>query len=116
MFLTLSKFAESTCEINGAACTPAQGKIALGLVLGILSIVFVSFVFWVITLIHLIKHDDVPNRTLWLILHFVGLQLLAGPIYYFVVKRQYDTAHVGSKPIEKSAVPTPPSSDGPVKG
>ncbi len=97
----------SSCTVNGEPCTADQ---AAGL--GIFFLVFAVFglaffVVWVITLIHLIKHEDVPNRTLWLVLHFIGAPFLASLIYFFVVKRPYDKAHAGSAPVAPAA-PQPP--------
>lgn len=51
------------------------------------------FVFWVITLVHVIQHEDVPDRIVWIILHFVGLGIIAGPIYFFAIKQPYDKKH-----------------------
>ena len=59
-----------------------------------LAIIFAAavtvFVFWVIALIHLIQHEDVKDRVLWLVLLFVVGGII-GPVYYFAVKKPYDT-------------------------
>ena len=47
------------------------------------------FVFWVMALIHLIQHEDVKDRTLWLVLLFVVGGVI-GPVYYFAVKKPYE--------------------------
>ena len=53
----------------------------------------VFFVFWVIQLIHVIQHQDIKDRTMWIVLlfaaFFLGFIWLIVPIYYFVVMRNY---------------------------
>ena len=46
-------------------------------------------IFWIRSLMHLLAHPDVPNRTIWILAHFIILQLLAGVVYYFVAQRHY---------------------------
>lgn len=86
---------EYGCFVNGepVSCTEA-GKVVAAILIPFLLVFAVLTVFWIISLIHLVKHEDVPNRTLWIILHFVGLGPLAGIIYFFVVKRPYDRSHL----------------------
>ncbi len=66
------------------------------IILGVL-----SFVFWVWMLVHVVKNDDVKDRTIWLlslIISFpLGLHWLSAPIYYFVVKRPYDKGKASKK-------------------
>ena len=50
------------------------------------------FVIWVLTLIHVIQHEDVPDRVLWIVLHFLVGSII-GPIYWLVVKKPYDKKH-----------------------
>jgi len=93
----------ATCTVNGepADCGKA-GAIALAILIPLFLIFAVCAVFWIITLIHALKHPDVPNRTLWIVLHFILLGPLAGPVYFFAVKRPYDkrtrAAHVTMTP------------------
>jgi hypothetical protein len=94
LFITqLAQAAETSggCYVNGepASCAQAGGIVAAVMIPMFLVFAVLS-VFWIISLIHLIKHADVPNRAVWLILHFVGLGPLAGIIYFFAVKRPYD--------------------------
>lgn len=55
----------------------------------IFAFTIVVFVFWVIALIHLIQHEDVKDRELWLALLFVFGGII-GPVYYFAIKKPYD--------------------------
>jgi type VI protein secretion system component VasK len=52
------------------------------------------FVFWVIQLIHVIKHEDIKDRTMWIVLlvasFIVGFMWLIVPVYYFAVMRNYN--------------------------
>jgi hypothetical protein len=99
MNLFITQLAQATetaggCYVNGepASCAQAGGIVA-AIMIPMLLVFAVLGVFWLISLVHLIKHDDVPNRVVWLILHFVGLGPLAGIIYFFAVKRPYDKNH-----------------------
>ncbi|MBI4100852.1 hypothetical protein HY441_00040 [Candidatus Microgenomates bacterium] len=105
----LPSFAQitNTCTINGR---PASGeecaqvfKLVAIILIPIFIVLFALFIWWIFTLIHVIKHEDVPNRIVWLILHFIGLGLLVAPIYHFAVKRPYDRLHpASSKPAPQS--------------
>jgi hypothetical protein len=104
---TFAQFESSyyaTCTINGRPASAEEcadvGKVALAIIVPIVLIGLALFVWWIFTLVHVLKHEDVPNRVLWIVLHFVGLSLLAAPIYHFAVKRPYDRSH-------KSAPKTP---------
>ena len=96
----------SNCTVNGqpADCGKAL-QVAGAFVLPLAVLMLVLGVFWVISLMHLLKHDDVPNRTIWLVLHFIGLGLSAGIIYFFAVKRPYDKRAAAAQ----SAIPPVPS-------
>ncbi|MBP7821053.1 hypothetical protein KA043_03030, partial [Candidatus Saccharibacteria bacterium] len=52
------------------------------------------FVFWVIQLVHVIKHEDIKDRTMWIVLlvasFIVGFMWLIVPVYYFAVMRNYN--------------------------
>ncbi len=53
------------------------------------------FVFWVMALIHLIQHEDVKDRTLWLVLLFVVGGVI-GPIYHYAVRKPYEKRKRGA--------------------
>lgn len=57
----------------------------------IFTIVITVFVFWVISLIHLIQNEDVKDRVIWIVLLFVVGGIM-GPVYYFAVKKPYEKA------------------------
>jgi ABC-type Fe3+-siderophore transport system permease subunit len=83
-----------------AQTTSGSGAVAGAAVLGFGVIFFIfwlaliafaitGFVFWILSLIHVIQHDDVKDRTMWIvILLLVGN--IGGLIYFFSVKKQYD--------------------------
>lgn len=103
----------TNCTINGQPTSCSQVEnIIVPLLLGIfvpLTIIFVVLmIFWVKSLIHLINHQDVPNRTLWIILHFIILGPLAGVIYLIFVKKPYDKQHV-TVPINNTPPPQSPT-------
>ncbi len=100
------EYSNGKCFVDGVLqptteqCTNiANTFLNIGLVLLVLLIIFavislIFFVFWVIQLIHVIKHEDIKDRTMWIILLVASLLLgfmwLIVPIYYFVVMRQYN--------------------------
>lgn len=53
----------------------------------------VFFVFWVIQFVHVLKHEDIKDRNMWIILFIAALLLgfiwLIVPIYYFAVMRKF---------------------------
>ncbi len=99
-------YVDGVLQATNDACTKAAG-IGVAVMIPLILISLVFFVCWVISLIHVISHQDVPNRVLWIVLHFIGLSTLAGPIYLLFVKRAYDrnkkVAAINSTPVS----PTP---------
>ena len=102
---------EASCTINGRVGTAEEcsraGGIALAILIPFGLIWLAFFILWITTLVHAIKHEDVPNRVIWIILHFFFLGLLAGPLYYFIVKRPYAKQHVGGATATPAAAPAP---------
>lgn len=103
------------CSIDGVvqattqSCDDAAKTIftILGAILiPLLIISLVFFIFWIITLVHAIKHDDVNGRIGWIAGHivalFVGFSWLVTIIYYFAVMRPYKKSK-----INPGATPTP---------
>ncbi|MFO0764050.1 MAG: hypothetical protein U0518_04320 [Candidatus Gracilibacteria bacterium] len=93
------------CSVNGKSvdCTQvaedAWGFLKMGLwailVFGVLCLV--SFVFWLIMLIHACS-NNIPNKILWIAL-LVGIGLIGGGlviaiVYYFVVKRHCVASYI----------------------
>lgn len=115
MLTLVQKFAETTCTINGedrpvSDCTHLV-KSAAPFLIVIFLVGLGLFIWWISTLVHVIKHEDVDNRILWIVLHFVGLGILCAPVYHFAVKRPYDAKHkAGQGPVSPvSSTPTSPT-------
>lgn len=93
MLTGLTHFAQTTSSSGaGEAAGAALGIITLLMIFALFALGIAFFVMWIITLIHVIQHEDVPDRTLWIILHFI-IGSIIGPIYWFVVKKPYDKKH-----------------------
>ena len=115
----LQNFAQSTaeCTVNGQAVDCGDAAKAAGGILagfGIFMLVLFalgifSTIIWILSLVHLIQHEDVENRMLWIVLVF--LVPLANFVYYFGFKRSYDKQHKGSQTQPDSA-PAPGASPG----
>jgi len=87
---TLVSFAQS--GNSDAAAGAAAGFFVMlwfGFVLLMVGLAIAGMVFWIISLVHVIQHDDVKDRILWLVLILV-LGNIMGVIYFFAVKRPYD--------------------------
>lgn len=131
MFETFAKsyeYVNGTCVVDGVvqssteACSAVAGTAAwiVGLILIPLIIIGIAlFVLWVLMLIHVIKNEDIKDRTVWLVVllgsFLIGSNGLAAIIYYFLAKRPYDrqkATETSSTPTE-SIAPTP--SDQPTK-
>lgn len=86
------------CYVNGVlqpnsdACTPflSGGLILFGLLMVFL---LIMLIFWVLALIHAVKHEDIKDRNMWIILLVagvvVGFASTVTVVYYFVVMRPY---------------------------
>lgn len=89
-------FAQSTTSTvapgDAAAATAVFagfGLIMLLFWLVFIGVAIVGFVFWVIALIHVLQHQDVKDRIMWIVILLVA-GTIAGVIYFFAVKRPYD--------------------------
>lgn len=79
------------CTLNGQPIDCAELAhrarpfigVGLGLLAFFLIIVVVGFVFWLVMLIHALKHNS-PDRTIWIIVLLVSFLFGAGPIAAFV--------------------------------
>jgi len=93
---------DSNCHINGepVPCDEIFGDwgwaIGAGFIVFLLGFVVITIavlIFWLLMLIHSIRHP-VPNQQTWIIIHIValliGLALISAIAYYFAVKRPYD--------------------------
>lgn len=97
---------ESSSEISGgaAAVTIIFSILILG---GIIVFSIGGLFFWIISLIHIISHEDVKDRVIWLVVILV-LGGLGGVVYYFAVKRPYDKG--GARAVPPAAPQAPAGS------
>lgn len=101
--MNIVQFAQTTsnCTLNGreVPCDElledAGGFLAAGAAILVVFFVIglVLFVFWIMSLIHVLS-NDVENKALWIVLLLV-LGGLGGVVYFFAVKRPYDKQHKG---------------------
>lgn len=101
------ELANGQCYIDGVlqattdACTEpfkfllGAGALFLALAMFLLVLGLIFFVFWIVMLVHAIQHEDITDRTIWLITLAGGLILgftwLVAILYYIAVKRPYDS-------------------------
>jgi energy-coupling factor transporter transmembrane protein EcfT len=101
LFAKSIEYVNGYCYVDGVlqssndTCTTA-GTIAIAILLPLILVGVALFIWWIITLVYALFHLDVPNRVLWIVLHFVGLGTLAAPIYYFAVQRPYNKSKVSA--------------------
>lgn len=107
------EYSNGICTVDGVVqsttdqCVQA-GKLAAGIFAGILIPILiigaVLFIFWILALVHLFKHKNIPNYQTWLIVlilgFFLGYSGIAAVVYYFAVMR----------PMKKGTLNTTPSS------
>ena len=78
---------------NTAGAFFGLGVAFIFLMIFLIIIWLVFFIFWIIQLIHVIQHQDIKDRTMWIVLQiaafFLGFIWLIVPIYYFIVMRNY---------------------------
>ncbi len=108
------------CSVDGVIQSSTQQcDDALKGILGILAAIIIPLlvislvflVFWIIALIHAVKHQNIQNRGLWLGIligsFFVGMTWLAAIIYYFAVMRPYKKGKASGH-IPDASYPTQP--------
>lgn len=82
----------STSDSGAAVAAAGFGVFFLILLLIIGGLILVSFVFWLIMLIHAAQ-NDIPDKNMWIVIlivsFFVGLPLIGALVYYFVVKKSF---------------------------
>lgn len=76
---------------SGHSCTSGIAWLTFAIFAPLMIIGVGFIVWWFVTLIHVLTHDDVKDRVLWIVLHFVIGGIIA-PIYYFAVQRPYNKA------------------------
>jgi predicted neutral ceramidase superfamily lipid hydrolase len=89
--------AAATCTSNGHEVPCADMKFALIWSLGVV-LLFLAFsiwatVFWILMLVHAVKHDSERKALMWVIL-MVFTGIVGSLVYYFVVKRKFNANRV----------------------
>ena len=84
------------------------GAVFLALLMFLFVVGLAFFIFWIVMLVHAIQHEDITDRTIWLIglvgSLVLGFSWLIAIVYYFAVKRPYDAK---SRQIATTQKPTP---------
>src|SRR5262245_20115771 len=106
IFAVSYELSNGVCTVDGVVQATTQpctdGIKTIGTILGlilipILIVALVFLVFWILALIHAIKHEDIKDRNVWLIgliaSFFLGFMWVVTIIYYFVVMRPYKKQH-----------------------
>ena len=63
---------------------------------------FGGMVIWILALVHVVSHEDIRDRTTWILV--VALTGFVGSIiYYFMVKRPYDRGEMRIQPVQNPA-------------
>jgi len=103
LFAKTIEYVNDRCYVDGvlqntnSTCTTA-GTVALAILLPLILIGLALFVWWIVTLVHVLTHPDVPNRVLWIVLHF-AVGSISAPVYHFAAKRPYEKSkHSAVKP------------------
>lgn len=88
----LQSTTEQCTNITNTFLNIGLALLVLFIFIAIISLIF--FIFWVIQLVHVIKHEDIKDRTIWIIAFAVsllfGFMWIIVPVYYFAVMRNYD--------------------------
>jgi predicted neutral ceramidase superfamily lipid hydrolase len=89
--------AAAACTSNGHEVPCADLKFALfwslGVVLLFLVFLIWATVFWILMIVHAIKHDSEKKALMWVIL-MVFTGIIGSLVYYFVVKRKFNAIRV----------------------
>lgn len=113
MFELLAKsfnYENGMCYVDGVLqstneqCTHALklfAGIGAAILIPLMLISLFLFVFWIVMLVHVIKHEDLKDRNIWLIALLLSLIFsfwgIVAIVYYFAAKRPYDKVS-SSKP------------------
>jgi hypothetical protein len=88
--------------------------LGIGILVFIIVISIVSFVFWLLMLIHAVQHKS-PDRNTWIIVlvasFFTGFSLVGAIVYYFAEKKKAELA----TPPDNPPTGPPPKNDGPTQ-
>ncbi len=81
----------STTSSDAETATAASVVIAIVMILFwivLIALMLTAVVFWWIAFIHVLSHDDVKDRVMWIVL-LLAIGAIVGPVYYFAVQRAY---------------------------
>lgn len=106
------EFVNGDCYIDGvlqsadqcAAISGAGLLLILGLMLPLILLGIALFVWWIISLVHVLSNADVENRVLWIVLILLFGTIMA-PIYYFAAQRPYNKSKKLAVEPEKEEKP-----------
>jgi H+/Cl- antiporter ClcA len=118
---------QTTCTINGQPTNCAQATKEIGGFFGAFFLIFaivaviclIHFVFWIIALIHILQHEDIKDRMVWLVI--ILLVPLGAIVYFFAVYLPYNKGHSvhnlsqtynGQQFVPTTQPPAPPQSTG----
>ena len=108
--LLFAQAAQSDCTLNGQPIDCAElaekAKPFIGIGLGILAVIIIlsiiSFIFWLMMLIHATKHNS-PNKNTWIIIlvisFIMGFCLIGALVYYFAEKKKAELAPQTPDPL-----------------
>jgi hypothetical protein len=83
-------------DLTNAASDMMAGGILLMLLTLAISVSF--FGFWLVAIVHCIKHRREPDRLMWVLITFLGGPMFGPPLYFFMGR---------SKPDAKASVVAP---------
>jgi len=112
MSLISIALAQATCTVNGqeVPCPEISGLFAglgIGIIILFAAVSLLSLVIWLVNLIHAIRYP-VDSKAVWIIIMLI-FGVLGAVIYYFAVKRPYDSgAKMVQPPTPPPAPPVPP--------
>ena len=91
MLNVISQFAQSSSgsEAAGTAVGLGVGLFFVVFWLAVMALGIVGIVLWIISLVHVLQHNDVKDRVMWIVLLLV-VGNIGGVIYFFAIKRPYD--------------------------
>lgn len=104
----LSTFAQASTDGTAAGGTAAGGILGFMAVIWILALV--NFIIFILDLVHLIKHDDIKDRMLWIIV--VLLVPFGALVYFFGPRRTYNRLHKDGA-VTPAAQPSNPAAVAP---
>ena len=91
MLNMIALFAQSNSgeEAAGAALGLGVGLVFVVFWLAVMALGVAAIVLWIISLVHVLQHNDVKDRVMWIVLLLV-VGNIGGVIYFFAIKRPYD--------------------------